>query len=1781
VIWWLKQTRWILIGIVLAGLVTDARALDPNRLPSQYVREQWTTATRFPGGAVNGIAQTADGYLWIGTDRGLIRFDGFTFRPVSFASIATASNVPILQLLTDAAGKLWVRPQGADLMRQKDGGFESVRYGPVAITALLKDNHDGVLVSDIAQGTFRFTEDHVQKLGPASPPVISLAETADGNIWMGTLGDGLFLLRDGRATRVNAGLPDRKINCLLAIGGDELWVGTDTGLYRGNGSGFRRLELPSFLGIVQVSSLLRDRDSNIWVGTTRGLLRINEKGISFSEENELRGDGGINVLFEDREGNLWIGGARGLGRIRDSAFVTYSSVSDRRFEHTGPVYVDPEGRTWLAPAQGGLYVLQDGHVQPVPSIPANEVVYSISGGADEVWAGRQRRGLTRLQFRDGAIGSQSYTEANGLAQNSAYAVYESRDGSVWAGTLNGGVSKFKDGRFTTYTTTNGLASNTISAILETRDGGMWFATPNGLSSFSNGQWRTYTTAEGLPSSEVNCLFEDSSGTLWSGTTAGLAFFASNHFQVPHELPDILREQIVGMAEDKSGRFWIATSNHVLRVPRDKLLNGVVKEADVREYGQADGLESTEGVKRSRSVVSDSGGRIWFSLSSGLSVVNPSQIADNSAPALPHIEAITADNTTAKLAASVRIPPSPGRITFEYTGLSLAAPGRIRFRYFLEGFDSSWSQPVAAREAVYTNLGPGSYRFRLVASNSEGLWNGPETAIALNVAPAYYQTYWFRLSSIAIFIALLWALYRWRVHRLRSEEKRLRDVVETIPTMTFTTLSNGSCTFVNKRWTEYTGLSVEETSGAGWQRAVHPEDLVRHTEKWRTSVASGEVFEDEARFHRAADGEYRWFLVRSVPLRDQHGNVVRWYGTLTDIEDRRRAGEALQLMSEDLQDSKVKLEEAQRITHVGYWEWDILTGRLNWSDETYRIYGLRPQERPMDIASCQEMIDPEDWQRGLEGAVGGARFNAECRLFRPTGEVRIAHFQGEVKRDASGRPYRMFGSIQDITDRKRAEETLESMSRDLQESKNRLEEAQRIAHVGHWVWDLEKDGLTWSDETYRIFGLRPQERPMNVEAFQEMIHPEDRELLLRATQAARGGEHPDIESRIVRPSGEVRIVHIQGALTRDVPGQPRQRFGTVQDITERKRAEEALQKSQFYLDEGQRVAHMGSWAFNPSGFFEYWSRELFQIYGLDPQKGAPTSEEYLATVHPADRDFMAELIKGLREQGCGFDVRKRIIRPDGAVRYIRCVGIPVLEKGVLKGFLGTGMDVTEQEQLTQELKRREAYLAEAQILSRTGSFGWKPNTGEIAWSDESYRIFEYNPAEKLTLDRIMERVHPEDRHLTLEVVEQASNSGGIVDFKLRLLFPEGRVKYLRVLVRPLGIAHDDLEFAGAVVDRTEAHLAEERIRQDEAELRLLIDAIPQQVAVFGPDWNALFTNRQAQEYAGLSRQEVQSIAAIDGRIHPDDLGRLHGNRERATRERTPVETEARIRGKEGIYRWFLLRAYPLQDSQGSILRWYATRTDITDLKNAEQERERLRQLEAALAHTNRVSTLGEMAASLAHEIKQPIAAAITSANSCIEWLAHEPPNLDRARAAAARIDKYGNRAAEIIDRIRSFYKKSPPQRELVDVNGIIHELLTLLESEATRSSVAMRTELAAELPKIMADRVQLQQVFMNLMLNGIEAMEDSGGELTVKSELQAGQLQFSVSDTGVGLPLEKMDQIFSAFYTNKPQGSGMGLTISRSIVESHGGQLWASTNGGRGATFHFTLPTHVTEAALVV
>jgi signal transduction histidine kinase/ligand-binding sensor domain-containing protein len=762
------------VGVVC--LFCDANALDPNRLVSQYVREQWTTEKRFSGGVIRAITQTANGYLWIGTDNGLIRFDGFNFQVVPLTPSSPSSDGPVLGLGTDADGNLLVRLQG-QMLRQNSRGFESMPSGtgPTVshVTAMGKGEHGGAILSDLLGGTLRFRREKLEiitnrDVAPGSSTVISIAETRDGKIWMGTLGTGLFYLQEGRLTHVAAGFPDNKINCLLPLDDNNLWVGTDSGLFRWNGTELKRAEVPATLRKVQVLSMLRDRNSNSWIGTSRGLIRINAGGVALAEEKELRGDGGINALFEDREGNIWVGGGRGLERVQDSIFLTYSPAASLPSGNNGPIYVDPENRTWFAPARGGLYFLKEGRVQRITTAPLDrDVVYSIGGLNDEIWIGGQHSGLTRLQYRDGLVSTRTYTEANGLAQNSIFAVYQSRDGAVWAGTLTGGVSKYWDGHFTTYTTAGGLASNSISAISETRNGTMWFGTPNGLSSLSNGDWKAFTLQDGLPDRSVLCLFEDSSGVLWIGTSKGLAFFKSGHIQVP-QAPEPLRGQILGIAIDQHGWLWIATLNRVMRVQRDHLVAGLLEPPDVREYGPADGLSSIEGVKRNNSVVADSQGRIWFSMSRGLSVVDPSQLLNSSVPAIAHVEVISADGNPIDIGDSVRIPASRKKITFSYSGLSFAAPERIRFRYFLDGFDHGWSEPVAAREAVYTNLSPGSYRFRVTASNSDGAWNGVETAIPFEVEPTYYQTNWFRSLWAALFLLLLWALYQFRVQQLARQ-----------------------------------------------------------------------------------------------------------------------------------------------------------------------------------------------------------------------------------------------------------------------------------------------------------------------------------------------------------------------------------------------------------------------------------------------------------------------------------------------------------------------------------------------------------------------------------------------------------------------------------------------------------------------------------------------------------------------------------------------------------------------------------------------------------------------------------------------------------------------------------------------------------------------------------------------------------------------------------------------------------------------------------------------------
>jgi PAS domain S-box-containing protein len=753
------------------------------------------------------------------------------------------------------------------------------------------------------------------------------------------------------------------------------------------------------------------------------------------------------------------------------------------------LFQDNRGRIWVTTDHGGAY-FENGRFIPVPAF-TGESSPAIAGDlAGNLWISDPGSGLVHV--RDGKVIERITWESTGRKDWAFALVHDPVQGGLWLGFYQSGVGYFKDGQIrASYGAADGLGKGRVTGLQLDADGTLWAATQGGLSRVKNGRVATLTTENGLPCSAVDWVMEDDVHSFWLGMGCGLVRVARTELEA-----------------------WATDSKRAIQVTVFDSSDGV------RSYASVGG--------NSPRVAKSTDGRLWFLPYDGVSVVDPLHLPFNKLLPPVHIEQIIADRHNYDASSEVRLPPLVRDLEIDYTALSLVAPEKVLFRYKLEGRDRDWQNVGNRRQAFYTDLAPGNYRFRVAACNNSGVWNEAGTFMDFFIAPAYYQTALFRTLCAAAVLALLWAGYRMRVRQLRRQQRKLRDVIETIPTFAWTALPDGSVNFVNHNWVKYTGLTAEETSGSGWRAAVHNEDLERHAEKWQASLQSGKPFESELRYRRAADEQYRWFLVRAVPLRDARGKIVEWYGTSTDIEDRKRA----------------------------------------------------------------------------------------------------------------------------------------------------------------------------------------------------------------------------------------------------------------------------------------------------------------------------------------------------------------------------------------------------------------------------------------------------------------------------------------------------------------------------------------------------------------------------------------------------------------------------------------------------------------------------EQLQAELSHMNRVSMMGELSASLAHEIKQPIAAALTNAKTGLRWLARDPADVQEARAAITRVVNDGTRAAEIINHLRCFYKKAgPAERELVDINEVAREMLPLLNSEAIRYSVSMRTDLAAELPKTKADRVQLQQVFMNLMLNGIEAMKDTGGELTIKSEqTEDDRLRISISDRGVGLPSEEAGHIFDAFFTTKSQGTGMGLTITRSIIEAHGGRLWASANNGQGATFHFTLPIEATGSS---
>jgi PAS domain S-box-containing protein len=888
--------------------------------------------------------------------------------------------------------------------------------------------------------------------------------------------------------------------------------------------------------------------------------------------------------------------------------------------------------------------------------------------------------------------------------------------------------------------------------------------------------------------------------------------------------------------------------------------------------------------------------------------------------------------------------------------------------------------------------------------------------------------------------------------LRESEYKLRQIIETVPSLLWSAGPDGGPIHVSQRVLDYSGMRLEEFQRGGWEAFVHPADFPETAKAFYHAIQTGTSYQAVHRLRRAADGEYRWHHARGEPLRDRKGRIIQWYGLSVDIDEAKRAEDRLRR-------SEALLAEAERLNHSGASAANESTV-LYFSEESYRIWGFDPALGIPSPEAMFQRVHPDDRNRvraSAERALSEKRgYSHGYRIVLPDGTVKHLESIREPVFSPSEELIEIVSTQIDVTERKRAETAL-------REREARLAEAQRelqvmIDTIPVMVASYDADGsLNYINKTALDFtGVAEVDM---AERQRIMAHPDDFDQIRsqwRATVAK--GEPFETERRLRRRDGEYRWISTRRVPLRDSSGKIVRWYSAAVDIEDRKRAELALKKSEAELIEAKRELQQTIDTipiivarYSPNGERNFVNAAWKQFTGLSDEAARSMGLYFL--VHPDDvADVERKSLEALAK-GESLHIEARLRRADGEYRWRALDRVARRdEAGNISNWYGVSYDIEDRKRAEDALRRSRAYLDEAQRLSATGSVGWRIADNLIVWSQETYRIFELDPVVKPTRELMLGRTHPDDIELVRGMTERLLNEDRDFDYEHRLLLSDGTIRYLHVRTHRVRFESGEMEVVGAVMDITAARKAEEALRRAQAEL----------------------------------------------------------------------------------------------------------------------------------AHASRVATLGELSASIAHEVHQPLTAIVASGNAAVRWLDREIPERARAIRSITRMISEAHRASQVILRIRELAKKAEPVMSQVDVNSLVADVLMLINREATGQRVEVRTQLALKLPPALGDRVQLQQVLINLAMNGIQAMvpvTDRTRVLVIRTRRHdADRILVAVEDAGIGIESENLDRLFGAFYTTKPDGMGMGLSISRSIVEAHGGSISATRNSGAGMTFRFTLSLYREQAA---
>jgi PAS domain S-box-containing protein len=929
--------------------------------------------------------------------------------------------------------------------------------------------------------------------------------------------------------------------------------------------------------------------------------------------------------------------------------------------------------------------------------------------------------------------------------------------------------------------------------------------------------------------------------------------------------------------------------------------------------------------------------------------------------------------------------------------------------------------------------------------------------------------------------------------LRARELDFQLIVNSIPVPVAVTSPTGEVAALNKPTLEYFGRTFEELKGWKNSDVVHPDDLERTIAAQLDAHKTGSAYNVESR-HRRADGIYRWFNVVGLPLRDAQGHILHWFHLQIDIDDRKQAeallaGEKRLLemvgsgcsLSETLDALCRIVEDIAGSCYCGVYLIDP-TGKTfhNAAAPTLPASFDDPIEGalvdletgPCGMAAClkiqviaSDIAADSRWPTSVFRTLALANGLKSCwstPILSSTGAAlgTFAIYQNEP---ASPTPIQQqliarFTHIASIAiERASSEEALKRSERNLSLTINTIPTFIQVSRSDGTVLSVNQAVLDY-------YGVDLQD--MQKEDFRPRVyHPDDVQRLHEwRKEALKRPQQFEYEQRALGKDGKYRWFSVRYNPLLDDQGRIERWYTTAFDIEDRKRAEhereqseEALrnalaeiQKSESKLRQVIDAIPAMAWSAHPDGSGEFFNQHYLDYVGLPAEYVMGWG--WTAAIHPDDLESLSLIWQQIRESEQFGEGEVRLRRHDGEYRWFLFHVNPVRdESGRIIKWYGTNLDITDRKLIEVELRRSEEFLAQAQQLSRTGSFSWRVASDEITWSDELYRIYELEPGVAITLDVIRSRVHPEDLTLYEKMVEQARNGAADFEWQYRLLMPDQSIKYMHAVAHATRDQNGQLEYIAAVRDVTARRLSDE---------------------------------------------------ALD-----------------------------------------------------------KARSD--------------------LAHVSRVMSLGALTASIAHEVNQPLSGIITNASTCVKMLDADPPNVDGARETAKRTIRDGRRAADVITRLRALFGKKEAATELVDLNEATREVIALSLSELERNKVITRTELADELPFVTGDRVQLQQVIINLLRNGSDAMsavDDRPRELLFKTELDENDcVRLSVRDAGTGLDPQTLDQLFRSFYTTKADGMGIGLSVSRSIIENHRGRLWATPNDGPGVTFSFSIPIDASQS----